>query len=80
MKQSMEEQATQSRLAQSRMVQSVTSQGGADSDAASQQVIDTRKTLRNLFDSYALIGNRMTVDTIQSQKYHRIMKEAGVYS
>ena len=35
--------------------------------------------LRILFDHYAMLGNRMTVDTIQSQKYHRIMKEAGVY-
>ena len=32
-----------------------------------------------MFDSYALIGNRMTVDTIQSQKYHKIMRDAGIY-
>ena len=55
------------------------SSAALEQESASQQVVDTRKMLRSMFDSYALNGNRMTVDTIQSQKYHRLMKEAGVY-
>ena len=47
--------------------------------APAQQVIDTRRMLKMMFDCYALIGNRMTVDSIQSQKYHRIMRDAAVY-
>ena len=47
---------------------------------ASQQVLDTRRILRSLFDSYALVGNRMNVDTIQSQKYHKLMRDAGIYN
>ena len=36
--------------------------------------------LRVLFDSYALMNNRMTTDTIQSQKYHKIMRDAAIYN
>lgn len=72
MKKNLTERQTQSRLAQRAADQTELS--------ASQQVVGTRKMLRCMFDSYALIGNRMDVDTIQSQKYHKIMRDACIYS
>ena len=45
----------------------MTSHTPFQNNAASQQVVDTRRMLRGMFDYYALLGgNRMSVDSIQS--------------
>ena len=61
------ERSAKDRLAQTASVsklQTLNNGEGGEDDQAQQQVLDTRKLLRTLFDSYALMNNRMTVDTI----------------
>jgi len=55
---------------------------GADLSSHSPEqfkaMVETKRILRSLFDHYALHGNRMSNDNLKSQKFCRMMIDAGL--
>jgi D-mannonate dehydratase len=41
-------------------------------------MVETKRILRSLFDHYALHGNRMSNDNLKSQKFCRMLSDAGL--